>query len=214
VCGPEVWLKLYERRFFAGLAGVPLELLKVLTLTAPGDDVLPNPGAIAAWNLRSFSYRNRFEQAVRRATGVKCAFFWTGEMQKRGAVHFHGVCRGLKFFHYREYHDLEQRSGFGTHGEIQAWRSSGSIRSSWRYMAKYLTKDVFEWPYRARPIAHSRNWVLPENAGMLPQSKRSEPGEWRYASLHEWWYDEGRALVVGELGGADAPGRPSDRVPF
>src|SRR4029077_14808789 len=96
-CGSRYWLRGYERRFYAGLADVDLGLCKVLTLTAPGSDVLSNPAAIAKWNLGSTSKRNRFEQYFTRLVGSLVSFYWVAELQLRGAIHFHGVARGVRW---------------------------------------------------------------------------------------------------------------------
>jgi hypothetical protein len=59
-CGPRYWLRSYEKAFVAGLVDVDLGEREVLTLTAPGSDVLPDRLSLAGLVNRCQGFYVRF----------------------------------------------------------------------------------------------------------------------------------------------------------
>lgn len=102
--------------------GLELNDYKIVTLTAPGADLLAGEAAVKEWNVEAVNYRKRFEQRVERAVGVDLSFWWLGQLQEgkrrpdrrgRGAIHWHGVCRGVRFWPFSEVMGWAIGSGFG-----------------------------------------------------------------------------------------------------
>jgi hypothetical protein len=164
-CGPLHWKRRAVARFLSGL--VEGESYTMLTLTAPGGDLDVdewNPGASQRWD--------RFRSAVTRLcetparTSARHPFplrrrspaFWkVGEFQQRGALHFHGLFRGLPFVPIELVRAAAVRTGFGPRLE---WHAPHNLAGLGRYYSKYVLKDVDQWPRGFRVVTYSRDWAV------------------------------------------------------
>ncbi len=162
-CGPLHWKRREVARFLAGL--VEDETFTMLTLTAPGGDL-----DCEAWNADASRRWHRFRgavsdlaetAAVRRTRSIpparrSPAFWKVGEFQQRGAVHFHGLFRGLPFIPIELVRAAAVRAGFGPRLE---WHAPHNLAGLGRYYSKYVLKDVEQWPRGYRVVTYSRDWA-------------------------------------------------------
>lgn len=147
------------------------------TITAPGKDLLPTPGAITAWNVTAPArWRNLHRscsQTALRTTGTRPNMLsWSWEYQRRGALHKHfplGVETPAERRAARVYmNELERHGpahGFGfvsdtRRGKLaRAWRKLGPepipAGRAARYIAKYLSPlDSAGKPTMSETVTH------------------------------------------------------------
>ncbi len=161
-CGPVHWKRRALARFLSGL--LEGEAFTMFTLTAPGGDL-----DCEAWNLDGSRRWDRFRRSV---TDLACsvarpsadssqarrrspAFWKVGEFQQRGALHFHGLFRGLPFVPIELVRAAAVRAGFGPRLE---WHAPRDVAGLGRYYSKYVLKDVEQWPRGHRVVTYSRDW--------------------------------------------------------
>lgn len=185
------------------------ETFMFLTVTAPGEeqhtmpsgDVCPctPPGGVdlAVWNATSGKRWSRFVQALRRELGDDLQYFKGVELQKRGAIHFHAICRlapgrggrGLT----RKIRQLAMHHGFGHSIDAQPVPPEKVAG----YIAKYASKatdDRHAMPWcdrhtgekrigegRYRVWSASRHWGLSMGAvnraqAIYAQARAAEAG--------------------------------------
>lgn len=159
-----------------------------VTLTAPGSDqhFMPSgdacpctpPGGVNLheWNATSGKRWSRFVQQLRRETGIELQYFKGVEIQKRGAIHFHGLFRipeGHGGRHWkRMLRSIAMHHGFGHEVDAQPVPDEKVAG----YVAKYAAKacddrDSIPWcdrhtgelrhgEGRYRTWSASRSWGL------------------------------------------------------
>lgn len=178
------WKRRIRRRLIRG-ASYAGELY-FLTLTMPGDAVVGVDGiadAKQAWRTFSKRWRERY--------GARAAYYWIGEFQKRGVLHFHVLLRmpkpvpilrparisvGGKLVRHRRnrawfrstswWSSAILESGFGPIWEIEPVRRRVAVAA---YLAPYLTKLGDAVGYQIvndaeKPVRlhqSSRNWLNP-----------------------------------------------------
>ncbi len=173
-CGPVHWKRRAVALFLSGL--VDGERFTMFTLTAPGGDL-----DCEEWNLGASRRWHRFRGAISdlvpdtlpysaRDDRRRSPAFWkVGEFQRRGAIHFHGLFRGLPFLPVEVVRAAAVRAGFGPRLE---WHAPHSLPGLGRYYSKYVLKDVEQWPRGHRVVTYSRDWA----EGWKGRSESS--GEW------------------------------------
>jgi hypothetical protein len=161
-CGPAHWKRRAVARFLSGLSDA--EPLTMFTLTAPGGDL-----DCEDWNLGASARWHRFRGSVSDLAGSAAvlrtrshpparrspAFWKVAEFQRRGAVHFHGLFRGLPFLPIGLVRSAAVRAGFGPRLE---WHAPRDVAGLGRYYSKYVLKDVEQWPRGYRVVTYSRDW--------------------------------------------------------
>lgn len=139
----------------------------MLTLTAPGSDVLDSADAVVAWNA---GVGRRWEAVCRglmwHLPGLEFARVF--ELQKRGAAHVHAVVRSSARVTPARVRKLALAAGFGPKVQWEAVRSVGAAS---RYLAKYLVKGGVRFPRGSRVLAFSRQWSL---SPYIPPSAEGE----------------------------------------
>jgi hypothetical protein len=217
VCGPRVWMHQLSRQFFDGFRGYPLDVFKRLTLTAPGATRLHSDLSIRDWNFEAPKYRMAFFRLLRgRYAEEPIDYWWVAELQQRGAIHYHVVLRGLRWISIKVLNDIGPRSGFGNAHLDRRRGDRIDPRSTWTYFTKeYFTKAVLSWDRPAHVTGCSPGW----SQAFRRRRGRSQ-FSWDRVPESVWWFEEGRALTVGMLGGAGEPVSGAieplsvDRVPF
>jgi len=86
--------------------------------------------------------------------GCKSRYICVPERQRRGAIHFHCLFFGLPYIPLTEFKPL------WSFGDARIERSR-QLRSIASYVAKYVTKNSFDFPKGTRIIMRSRNLVIP-----------------------------------------------------
>jgi hypothetical protein len=187
------------RQFFDGFRGYPLDVFKRVTLAAPG----------ASWTTLGFVHpsmepgRSEHRMAffrLLRARYPECPidYWWVAELQRRGAIHYHVVLRGLRWVSIKVLNDIGLRACFGNAHLDRRRGDATEPRSTWTYFTKeYFTKAVLSWDRTAHVTGCSPGWS---------ESFRRRRGRSRFAwdRVSEsvwWWDDEGRKLVKAALGG-------------
>jgi hypothetical protein len=135
----------------------------MFTLTAPGGDLDCdewNPDAPRRWDRfrRSVSdlIPDVLPYSARDDRRRSPAFWKVGEFQRRGALHFHGLFRGLPFLPVELVRAAAVRAGFGPRLE---WHAPRDVAGLGRYYSKYVLKDVEQWPRGHRVVTYSRDWA-------------------------------------------------------
>jgi len=146
----------------AGTERVAPDQLKVFALTAPGKDQLPGPREVYAWNEQAGEYWERFVRLLRAEYPDKEIDVWkVWENQGRGALHVHGVIRGLKWIPMEVFRRIAVEAGFGPRIQLEACKvSKGGVRGLLGYFSKYLLKAVDEWASVRHVITSSRGWAI------------------------------------------------------
>jgi len=88
-------------------------------------------------------------------TSTSLKYICVPERQKRGAVHFHCLFFNLPF------RPLSVFKSIWPHGDARFERSR-QLRSIASYVAKYVTKNSFDFPKGTRIIMRSRNLIIPK----------------------------------------------------
>jgi hypothetical protein len=186
----------------AGVDKVSPELLKVLTLTAPGKDRLPGPKEVRLWNEQAGECWERFVRLVRVAYPEADVELWkVWETQERGALHVHGLIRGVKWFNLKEFGAIVVAAGFGPRFSLEACKvSKGGVRGLLGYFSKYLLKAVDGWEGKNHVITSSRGWAIDW------KRRRQEKRE------SEWIWISARDAVVFVNSWVPVDGRPESRV--
>ena len=155
-CGPHHWLPRAKASMLAGLKARPSEVLFV-TLTAPGlAGGLTTAEAIEHWNAGAARRWNHFITILRRSfPGAQIEFFRVGELQERGAIHYHNAIAGLQWLPKNVLRRLAVRAGFGPIVDVRTLRSVGG---GCAYFAKYMLKDTDRWPPGQRVWSCSAKW--------------------------------------------------------
>jgi hypothetical protein len=130
--------------------------VSLITVTAPGRDVLPGPEAMHRWNSTAPGRWRKLNRAASQETLRRCGrrpslLVWTWEYQRRGALHKHlvvGVETAAELAAAHVYvqalHRLASEYGFGF---VDRGRRTGGrrclevipARRAGRYVAKYLS---------------------------------------------------------------------------
>lgn len=158
-CGPNIWAKLRRADFYSGLAGVGMERLRVMFVTAPGGELdceAWNEGASGRWHHLFTLMRQHFASA-------ELEFWKVGELQRRGAIHYHVVVRSRVPIYIS--HGLLQRlammAGFGQVCGVEGVRPYAQpVRVILAYLGKYLTKACEAWPKGMHVVTKSYGWRL------------------------------------------------------
>lgn len=116
-------------------------------------------------------------------------FFRVGEVQARGAIHYHLALRGLQWLPKGLLQKLTVQAGFGYIVDVRLLRNIGG---GVNYFAKYLLKDVKAWPTGRRVWSCSAGWRVkwsPRSplAGKFPTQLLSTGEE--FLSVSPWRYD-------------------------
>jgi hypothetical protein len=197
VCGPGRWKPYQQAKYMSGVDDVPIEQLKVLTLTAPGADELPDWRAIDAWNQGA---TDRWEKFIRLLSkeypGAEIEYWRVWEYQRRGALHVHAILRGLRWIHLQALHRIAKQAGWGDRLRVENVRKEcGGHRGLLGYMTKYLLKGIDTWRVSRHMITCSRAWPR----GWTRPGPRVPLDEWMWVSpqavtgwLNGWVLLEGR----------------------
>jgi len=154
-CGERIWKKYVQAGMMAGLRGQPYSRLLMLTLTAPGGAL-----DVEAWNQGASRMWSSFLLALRKKFGGTSLSYWkVGELQKRGAIHYHVLLRGLVFLPVELLRSLAMASGFGS----WVWVGRPDVRKGGMqgllgYFGKYLTKGMTMWQSVQHVVTHSHDW--------------------------------------------------------
>ncbi len=164
-----------------------------VTVTAPGEAAgLDSPEAISVWNAGASKHWNHLIELIRQAFPAarkSIQFFRVGEVQARGAIHYHLALRGLQWLPKELLQKLAVQAGFGYIVDVRLLRNIGGGVS---YFAKYLLKDVKAWPTGRRVWSCSAGWRVkwsPRSplSGKYPARLLSTGEE--FLSVSPWRYD-------------------------
>jgi hypothetical protein len=203
-CGPHHWLRRTKACMLAGLKARPGEVLFV-TLTAPGiAGGLDSTEAIEAWNAGAAKRWNHFITILRRTfPGARIEFFRVGELQERGAVHYHNAIAGLQWLPKAVLRRLALRAGFGRIVDVRRLRNVGG---GCAYFAKYMLKDADKWPSGRRVWSCSAKWrdrrlwaphlgKLPGGTYVVSTSSGTGVDGAAYVSVSPWEYAGGGGVI-------------------
>jgi len=165
-CG-EFWARKTKAALLSGLRTPQAEMhTAFLTVTAPGRagglaDArgYPIPEAIDEWNDRAATRWNHLRTRLRQIYPLM-QFFRVGELQERGAIHHHVVARNVPGLTKETLSRIAVECGFGFIADVRPMRHAGGVAA---YLAKYLLKDVHEWPPGRRVWSCSNNWRDPQH---------------------------------------------------
>jgi hypothetical protein len=164
----------------SGVEKMPVQILKVFTLTAPGADVLPGPREIREWNEGAPDRWERFVRLLRDTfPNMEIDVWKVWEKQQRGALHAHGLIRGPRFIDMEVFRALAVSAGFGPRVGLEACKvSKGGVRGLLGYFSKYLLKAVEAWRSGSHVITASRGWQI----DWKRRSKEKRVSEWAWIS--------------------------------
>jgi hypothetical protein len=167
----------------AGLDGVALGELRVLTLTAPGFDVLRSADDLLEFNRTALArWHVLWSHLARAIPGA--AFCRVVELQRRGAVHLHVIVRGGGALSVKRVRRMAVSAGFGPRVEWDAVRAPLGLA---RYLAGYLAKSRDVFPPGWRVLETSRNWPLTAIEPAAPEV-RPEAEEGAAVAVDTTWY--------------------------
>jgi len=161
------WVKRTRALLLSGLKGHGEPMVYVV-LTAPG---VVGPG-LAAWNQGAPAKLQAFIRGARRRMGCELEYFWTAELQKRGAIHYNLILRGTRYLPLTTWNSLAASAGFGTNGlhprlirpsKVLSAGSRSSLGGVTWYVTKllaYVLKDAPGWAEHSRVYGHSHRWPL------------------------------------------------------
>lgn len=154
VCGERVWKPYVQAGLMSGLDGVKQSEILLVTLTAPGD------ASAWVWNRTASTSWNKFITYLRRAfPGARVSFWKVGELQERGAVHYHVVVRGLKWLPVEVLRSLAVSSGFGPWVWVGRPRKvKGGVKGLLGYYGKYMVKGSRAWYSTQHVVTHAQDW--------------------------------------------------------
>lgn len=161
-CGPR-WVKKTRAALLSGLREKNIEgHAAFLTVTAPGEDAglpryipgLPVDEAIEAWNEGAADRWNHLRTRLRQHW-PRMEFFRVGELQKRGAIHYHILARNVAGLTREKLSAIAVECGFGPVADVRPLRHAGGAAA---YLSKYFLKDVDEWPPGRRVWSCSNKW--------------------------------------------------------
>lgn len=183
VCGPGRWKPYQQARYMSGLEKVRPDLLKVFTLTAPGSDKLPGPREIYLWNEQAGECWERFVRLLRAEypqTEIELWKVW--EHQERGALHCHGILRGLRWIPMETFRAIAVAAGFGPRIQLERCKvERGGVRGLLGYFSKYLLKAVNEWRYKRHVITASHGWAI----DWRRRNEEKRASEWVWLSARD-----------------------------
>ena len=101
---------------------------------------------------------NHFITLLRREfPAADLQFFRVGELQERGAIHYHNVIAGTSYLPHKLLVDLAVRAGFGFIVDVRPLRNVGGGCANF---TKYFLKDVDTWPAGRRVWSCSARWKV------------------------------------------------------
>ncbi len=182
-CGENIWKKRRTADYFAGVKGVGLDRLKLVTVTAPGGGL-----DCEAWNVGAAERFHDLVTMLREEYPQLDLQYWkVGEFQVRGALHYHVIvraCRNL-FIEKKTLEKLAVHAGFGKVCFVNSIDPrKGGINGACAYLASYLLQDVEAWPNGKPVVTKSHRWRL------VWEDRRpaKEVGRWRwFPSLSALW---------------------------
>lgn len=188
-CGPLRWQK-YARAVILSGAKPRAASLMLLTLTAPGiRGGLVDEASINEWNNGAAERWHRFVHMLHRTLpAANIQYSRVGELQERGAIHYHVIIAGIEVLPKRLIQRLAVRAGFGPICDVR--RVRGALHAA-SYVTKYLLKDVDEWPTGRRVWSTSRHWKIdwrPRNKIWTGTAVDRETGE-VFEFVSAWVYD-------------------------
>jgi hypothetical protein len=178
-------------KIFAGVAraGVDGEI-KLVTLTAPGREAgLVDDESIQAWNAGAAKCWNRLRlMFCRTFPGARVEYFRMGELQRRGAIHYHVLIRGIPYLPQSLLSTLAARAGFGPVCDVRLVHDPGYAVG---YVGKYVLKDVDAWPAGVRVYSASNEWKLEWETRPSPLRSYAAYGEngEQYLSVSGYGFD-------------------------
>jgi len=144
---------------YAGMKGVGLNRMVLLTVTAPGDGL-----DIQAWNAEHSVKWNHLVTLLRREPGLEdLQYARVVEEQQRGAEHDHVILRSSRklFLDPQRVQALALQAGFGKIFKLQRVRvRKGGINGALAYLGKYLTKSCGQLGKLRRVVTLSQGWLL------------------------------------------------------
>ena len=151
------------------------EGMRYIVLTAPGGDL-----DIDEWNRGSRVRVKAFMRLLRQETGLRCSYFLTWELQRRGALHAN-LLVAMPYFSEKRLKALAVRAGWGRLASI-----GQADKKHVRYVSKmgpgglvgYVTKDVSERHLLGHAYSYSRDWLVVAERDRTP----GRPGCWRFSS--------------------------------
>jgi hypothetical protein len=114
--------------------------------------------ACEVWNDGASGRFNRLMERVKRFfPGAKFEYIKAGELQERGAIHYHVALLGLPYFPEELRRRLLVESGFGRLDKIKHRPTFQWV--CW-YLTKYFTKSVgpTSWRRKERVLTNSKDW--------------------------------------------------------
>jgi len=192
------WKRYQQARIFSGCE--PSGRMVFLTVTAPGADL-----DVGAFNEVASTCWHRLMVAIRRTSwGRDAEYVKVGEIQRRGAIHYHALFRmASAFVPHHELSALAVRAGFGEVCWVErVWAEKGGSKGAVAYLTKYLLKAISGWPNRVHLRSQSRGWATEwcsksqwsgERVAMTGELVGSTSG-WSYCRRED---EIGRALFLG-----------------
>lgn len=165
-CGPARWKPYVQAVFASGwgkrgkdtLRTVDYSRDRFVLLTAPGDAGADwNDGASKRWTVFYEHLRRRMPGRV----AAQLAYFKVGELQERGAVHYHAYLRGIGFLPVATLRECALAAGFGPFVGIKRIEArKGGLKGALAYLAKYLLKatGVEAWGLKQHVMTHCHGW--------------------------------------------------------
>lgn len=171
VCGPKLLGD--RRRVFSVNLSMLDDPVLLVTVTAPGDDVLPRGsdgrcewGALHDWSRtipkRWKALRDQATRAITNKGGKVPIYAYRWDLQKRGAPHIHLIVRSSTTA--RQFAErlgfYAERHGFGFVDtrlkDVPAWRAG-------TYLTRYLVKENERWTTeeRRKLLPRKEFWVSP-----------------------------------------------------
>lgn len=163
----------------------------------------PDEFAVAMWNEKAKQNWNWLMTALERRFRRKFQYFKSWELQERGLLHLHAICRhpGVSHSDFETaLREIAEEWGFGEQIDAQEVTSATKSRTQ-AYLTKYVTKGSsralgFDYETgelreaRYRPWSASRNWGLSMREAKLLRIFR----------IREWLAltDAERAIAEGE----------------
>jgi len=176
-CGPVHWRPRALAVYHSGVDTFdPNEFLAVL-LTAPGDV------DVQEWNATASERWHNFMTILRR-TYPSIQYWRVAELQRRGAIHFHILFRGVRFLPANRLRGIARAVGFGGWvGVRRCAKYRYGANGGARYFGKYLLKSFPTKLGVSKLVTYSQGWRV-----TWVSQKRASTGKWIYAgSRRQGW---------------------------
>ena len=142
--------------------------------------------------------------------GIACRYVWVGELQQRGAIHYHialFVPHGTRL-------PMPDKQGWWTHGSTRIEVARNAVPYLMKYLSKGITPDDLDFPKGARvygvgglehSLRRARRWLgLPAfvqaRSSIDDDWRRAEGGGWHDPQRNHWASEYEGCIVAGVRG--------------